>query len=85
HDASISAVTITVTVGEHAEARISVWGEDFTRMVEAVAADVPPPLDPDCLAGKHRTCHGTAWDFEADTEVECACGCHAVINVVESL
>lgn len=47
--------------------------------------EYPPPLDPDCLAGKHAACHGTAWDEELDAEVECACGCHAVVNVVPSL
>lgn len=47
--------------------------------------DYPPPIDPDCLAGKHHACHGRAWDFEADDEVQCACGCHEITNVVESL
>jgi hypothetical protein len=36
----------------------------------------PMPYSPDCAQGKHRACAGTAWDFDADELVACACGCH---------
>lgn len=33
-------------------------------------------LNPDCVTGKHRACHGDAWDFMTDLPSVCACACH---------
>lgn len=50
HDASISAapgdepdtITVEIVIGDHAESRITMWAEDFTRM--ATTALGQPPL-----------------------------------------
>jgi len=34
------------------------------------------PINPDCRAGKHRACSGTAWDDAADEITGCSCRCH---------
>lgn len=31
------------------------------------------PICPECAAGKHPNCDGTAWDFDADELTTCAC------------
>lgn len=33
-------------------------------------------IDPDCRAGKHRACGGSAWDHNNDHIVDCECDCH---------
>lgn len=33
----------------------------------------PGPVCPDCGAGKHPNCDGTAWDADADDVTFCAC------------
>lgn len=40
-------------------------------------------INPDCVAGKHRACSGTAWDETADELTLCTCHCHAAARVVE--
>jgi hypothetical protein len=35
---------------------------------------------PECRAGKHRNCDGTAWDVEADALVDCPCN-HPLLGV----
>jgi hypothetical protein len=32
-----------------------------------------PSICPECMAGKHPNCDGTAWDVVADTETQCQC------------
>jgi hypothetical protein len=36
----------------------------------------PPLLNPDCRAGKHQACSGTAWDDTTDALAPCGCACH---------
>lgn len=43
---------------------------------ELQLAEIRGPLDPDCRAGKHRACGGTAWDNNNDHIVDCGCPCH---------
>lgn len=31
------------------------------------------PSCPECVAGKHQNCDGTAWDDERDDITECGC------------
>jgi len=33
-------------------------------------------VNPDCSAGKHKACSGTAWDDAADALTTCTCSCH---------
>lgn len=33
----------------------------------------PPPVCPECTAGKHDNCHGDAWDNEKDAPAVCEC------------
>ena len=33
-------------------------------------------MNPDCKAGKHVACSGTAWDDDRDELTSCACPCH---------
>ena len=39
---------------------------------------VPMTLSPDCAYGKHRACHGDAWDAAADAVTACTCECHSI-------
>jgi hypothetical protein len=32
-----------------------------------------PEACPECKAGKHPNCDGTAWDFDTDRPTECPC------------
>lgn len=34
------------------------------------------PISPDCDYGKHRACHGDAWDTVTDSLTRCDCECH---------
>lgn len=40
-------------------------------------------LSPDCREGKHRACHGDAWNFHDDAPIDCQCGCHASVALVK--
>lgn len=33
-------------------------------------------INPDCRDGKHRACHGDAWDVARDVPTTCDCECH---------
>jgi len=33
-------------------------------------------VNPDCRAGKHAACSGTAWDEHTDQLAACSCTCH---------
>lgn len=33
-------------------------------------------MNPDCRAGKHHACSGTAWDEDRDELGTCSCTCH---------
>lgn len=48
-----------------------------TQWVEAIDRRRPAVMDPDCVAGKHHACLGTAWDDARDVPAECTCACHA--------
>lgn len=43
----------------------------------------PEPTCPECKAGKHRNCDGSAWSDALDDLVECACPCIAGREVVD--
>jgi hypothetical protein len=61
---------------------------DTTPTSYDVGSDVLPPINPDCLAGKHHVCPGDAWDDDADEPTECVCECHVerpVVDVIEAL
>lgn len=36
----------------------------------------PPPMNPDCVVGKHTSCAGDAWDDVNDERTTCGCDCH---------
>ncbi|MGU3358197.1 hypothetical protein ACLBWJ_13160 [Microbacterium sp. M4A5_1d] len=42
-----------------------------------VTTEPTPPVCPECVAGKHPNCDGTAWDDVADAVAGCACSAHA--------
>lgn len=33
---------------------------------------------PECVAGKHGNCDGTAWDAVTDEPIPCGCSCRKV-------
>lgn len=54
-------------------------GRDITmEVLSAAVAEMneTPPINPDCLTGKHQACAGDAWDVLTDSATPCVCPCH---------
>ena len=39
-------------------------------------------MNPDCAAGKHVACSGTAWDDTTDQLGDCGCYCHVPVDQI---
>lgn len=83
-DLTLAAAAGTVVgelIAEHAAsftavggAAVGALGSAYTIAIERDASCISP----DCRAGKHRACSGTAFDERADEVVPCGCGCGCV-------